>query len=188
MKIFVSSIEGDASPDGNGTIKFAKGIELGHVFKLGTTYSEPMGGTFLDENGRSKPYIMGCYGIGVSRILAAVAEQFNDEYGLKWPKKIAPFDVHLIAVNLKDESQKELAEELYNVLKSYRYDVLYDDRPERAGVKFADSDLIGLPIRITVGKKASEGIVEIKFRQTGETAEWQKEELTEKLQAFFTAE
>ncbi len=181
-------IEGDASPDGNGTIKFARGIELGHVFKLGTTYSEPMGGTFLDENGRSKPYIMGCYGIGVSRILAAVAEQFNDEYGLKWPKKIAPFDVHLIAVNLKDESQKELAEELYSVLKSYRYDVLYDDRPERAGVKFADSDLIGLPVRITVGKKASEGIVEIKFRQTGETAEWQKEELTEKLQAFFTAE
>jgi len=181
-------LEGDASPDGNGTIKFAKGIELGHVFKLGTTYSEPMGGTFLDENGRSKPYIMGCYGIGVSRILAAVAEQFNDEYGLKWPKKIAPFDVHLIAVNLKDESQKELADELYSVLKSYRYDVLYDDRPERAGVKFADSDLIGLPIRITVGKRASEGIVEIKFRQTGETAEWQKEELTEKLQAFFTAE
>ncbi len=181
-------LEGDASPDGNGTIKFARGIELGHVFKLGTTYSEPMGGTFLDENGRSKPYIMGCYGIGVSRILAAVAEQFNDEYGLKWPKKIAPFDVHLIAVNLKDESQKELAEELYSVLKSYRYDVLYDDRPERAGVKFADSDLIGLPVRITVGKKASEGIVEIKFRQTGETAEWQKEELTEKLQAFFTAE
>lgn len=181
-------LEGDASPDGNGTIKFARGIELGHVFKLGTTYSEPMGGTFLDENGRSKPYIMGCYGIGVSRILAAVAEQFNDEYGLKWPKKIAPFDVHLIAVNLKDESQKELADELYSVLKSYRYDVLYDDRPERAGVKFADSDLIGLPVRITVGKRASEGIVEIKFRQTGETAEWQKEELTEKLQAFFTAE
>lgn len=181
-------LEGDASPDGKGTIKFAKGIELGHIFKLGTTYSEPMGGTFLDENGRSKSYIMGCYGIGVSRILAAVAEQFNDEYGLKWPKKIAPFDVHLIAVNLKDESQKELADELYSVLKSYRYDVLYDDRPERAGVKFADSDLIGLPIRITIGKRASEGIVEIKFRQTGETAEWQKEELTEKLQAFFTAE
>ena len=181
-------LEGDVSPDGNGTIKFAKGIELGHIFKLGTTYSEPMGGTFLDENGRSKPYIMGCYGIGVSRILAAVAEQFNDENGLKWPKKIAPFDVHLIAVNLKDESQKELADELYSILKSYRYDVLYDDRPERAGVKFADSDLIGLPIRITVGKRASEGIVEIKFRQTGETAEWQKEEITEKLQAFFTAE
>ena len=180
--------EGDASPDGTGKIKFAKGIELGHIFKLGTTYSEPMEGTFLDENGRAKPYIMGCYGIGVSRILAAVAEQFNDENGLKWPKKIAPFDIHLITVNVKDDSQRELADELYTILKSYRYDVLYDERPERVGVKFADSDLIGLPVRIIVGKRASEGIVEIKFRQTGESAEWQKEELTEKLQAFFTAE
>jgi len=180
--------EGDTSPDGNGKIKFAKGIELGHIFKLGTTYSEPMEGTFLDENGRAKPYIMGCYGIGVSRILAAVAEQFNDENGLKWPKKIAPFDIHLITVNVKDDSQRELADELYTILKSYRYDVLYDERPERVGVKFADSDLIGLPVRITVGKRASEGIVEVKFRQTGESAEWQKEELTEKLQAFFTAE
>lgn len=180
--------EGDASPDGNGTIKFAKGIEVGHIFKLGTTYSEPMEGTFLDENGKSKPYIMGCYGIGVSRILAAVAEQFNDENGLKWPTKLAPYDVHLIAVNVKDESQKELADELYSLLKSYRYEVLYDDRPERAGVKFADSDLIGLPIRLTIGKKSSEGIVEVKFRQTGETIEWQKEEITEKLQGFFSAQ
>ncbi|MEK3935045.1 proline--tRNA ligase [Sporosarcina sp. FSL W7-1349] len=177
--------EGDPSPDGNGTIKFAKGIEVGHIFKLGTTYSEPMGGTFLDENGKSKPYIMGCYGIGVSRIMSAVAEQFNDDNGLKWPKKLAPYDIHLVAVNMKDEAQKELADELYNILKSYRYDVLYDDRPERAGVKFADSDLIGLPLRITVGKKASEGIVEVKFRQSGDSTEWQKEELTEKLQAFF---
>ena len=180
--------EGDVSPDGNGIIKFAKGIELGHIFKLGTSYSESMEGTFLDENGKAKPYIMGCYGIGVSRILAAVAEQFNDENGLKWPKKLAPYDVHLIAVNVKDESQTELANELYSVLKSYRYEVLYDDRPERAGVKFADSDLIGLPVRLTIGKKASEGIVEVKFRQTGETAEWQKEEITEKLQGFFSAE
>lgn len=180
--------EGDTSPDGVGTIKFAKGIEVGHIFKLGTTYSEPMEGTFLDENGKAKPYIMGCYGIGVSRILAAVAEQFNDENGLKWPKNLSPYDVHLIAVNVKDETQKELADELYSVLKSYRYEVLYDDRPERAGVKFADSDLIGLPIRLTVGKKASEGIVEVKFRQTGETTEWQKEEITEKLQGFFSAQ
>ena len=165
-----------------------KGIEVGHIFKLGTTYSESMEGTFLDENGKAKPYIMGCYGIGVSRILAAVAEQFNDDNGLKWPKKLAPFDVHLIAVNVKDESQTELADELYSVLKSYRYEVLYDDRPERAGVKFADSDLIGLPVRLTIGKKAAEGIVEVKFRQTGETAEWQKEEITEKLQGFFSAE
>ena len=178
-------LEGDASPDGNGTIKFAKGIEVGHIFKLGTTYSESMEATFLDENGKAKPFIMGCYGIGVSRIMAAVAEQYNDDNGLKWPTKLAPFDVHLIAVNVKDESQKGLADELYKLLKSYRYDVLYDDRPERAGVKFADSDLIGLPVRITIGKKASDGIVEVKFRQSGESFEWRKEEITEKLQAIF---
>ncbi|MCZ2258788.1 proline--tRNA ligase [Sporosarcina sp. G11-34] len=180
--------EGDLTPDGEGTVKFARGIEVGHIFKLGTTYSEPMQGTFLDENGRSKPYLMGCYGIGVSRIMAAVAEQFNDESGLKWPKNLAPFNIHLVAVNMKDEKQKELADELYKLLKSYRFEVLYDDRAERAGVKFADSDLIGLPIRITIGKKASEGIVEVKFRESGESTEWPKEEITEKLQAFFGAE
>jgi prolyl-tRNA synthetase len=177
--------EGDDSPDGEGKIKFAKGIEVGHIFKLGTTYSEPMEATFLDENGKAKPFLMGCYGIGVSRILSAVAEQFNDENGLKWPTNLAPYDIHLVPVNVKDESQKALADELYKLLKSYRYEVLYDDRPERAGVKFADSDLIGLPLRITIGKKASEGIVEVKFRQSGESAEWQKEEITEKLQSFF---
>ena len=180
--------EGDLTPDGEGTVKFARGIEVGHIFKRGTTYSEPMQGTFLDENGRSKPYLMGCYGIGVSRIMAAIAEQFNDESGLKWPKNLAPFNIHLVAVNMKDEKQKELADELYKLLKSYRFEVLYDDRAERAGVKFADSDLIGLPIRITIGKKASEGIVEVKFRESGESTEWPKEEITEKLQAFFGAE
>lgn len=179
--------EGDASPDGNGTIRFAKGIEVGHIFKLGTTYSESMEATYLDENGKAKPFIMGCYGIGVSRIMAAVAEQYNDDNGLKWPAKLAPFDIHVIAVNVKDDTQVGLAEELYTILKSYRYDVLYDDRPERAGVKFADSDLIGLPVRITVGKKAVDDIVEVKFRQTGESFEWRKEEITEKLQAFFGA-
>lgn len=178
--------EGDASPDGNGTIQFAKGIEVGHIFKLGTTYSESMAATFLDDQGKAKPFIMGCYGIGVSRIMAAVAEQYNDENGLKWPTKLAPFDVHLVTVNVKDDSQVGLAEELYTILKSYRYDVLYDDRPERAGVKFADSDLIGLPVRITIGKKAADGIVEVKFRQTGDSFEWRKEEITEKLQAFFS--
>ena len=180
--------EGDVTPDGNGTIKFAKGIEVGHIFKLGTTYSQPMEATYLDKNGRTQPYQMGCYGIGVSRIMAAVAEQFNDENGLKWPKNLAPFDIHLIAVNIKDEQQKALADGLYKLLKSYRFEVLYDDRDERAGVKFADSDLIGLPIRITVGKKASEGIVEVKYRASGVSTEWPKEEITEKLQAFFGAE
>lgn len=178
-------MEGDPSPDGTGTIRFARGIEVGHIFKLGTTYSEPMEGTFLDNNGRQQPYIMGCYGIGVSRLLSAMAEQFNDDDGLKWPKNLAPADLHLIPVNMKDDDQRELAEELYGLLSSYRYNVLFDDRAERPGVKFADSDLIGLPIRLTVGKKAAEGIVEVKFRATGETAEWKKEELTDKLRSFF---
>lgn len=173
--------EGDPSPDGNGQIKFAKGIEVGHVFKLGTKYSEAMNATFLDENGRSQPMIMGCYGIGVSRTLAAVAEQFNDEKGLVWPVNLAPYQVHLIPVNMKDESQAELAEKLYGELKKQGMDVLMDDRHERAGVKFADSDLIGLPVRVTVGKKASDGIVEVKIRKTGEVLEMETVELVEKL-------
>ena len=171
--------EGDPSPDGNGTILFAKGIEVGHVFKLGTRYSEAMEATFLDENGRSKPMIMGCYGIGVSRTMAAIAEQFNDENGLLWPRNIAPFDLHLIAVNMKDDTQSALAEELYSKLKQTGYDVLLDDRQERPGVKFADSDLIGLPIRMTIGKRAAEGIVEVKVRKTGEMQEVHKDELIE---------
>jgi len=163
--------EGDPSPDGNGTIMFAKGIEVGHVFKLGTRYSEAMGATFLDENGRTQPMIMGCYGIGVSRTLAAVAEQYNDEKGFVWPSALAPFDVHIIPVNVKKTEQRELAESIYNSLRNQKLSALYDDRDERPGVKFADSDLIGLPIRITVGKRANEGIVELKVRKTGETLE-----------------
>ncbi|MCA9725551.1 MAG: proline--tRNA ligase, partial [Kurthia sp.] len=176
---------GDPSPDGEGTIKFAEGIEVGHVFKLGTKYSDSMKATFLDENGRAQPFIMGCYGIGVSRILSAVAEQCQDSYGFVWPKQIAPYDVHLISVNPKDEAQLELGEELYKLLKSYRYDVLFDERAERAGVKFTDADLIGLPVRITVGKKASEGIVEVKIRHSGETFECAKEEVVDRINNIF---
>jgi len=128
---------------------------------------------------------MGCYGIGVSRILAAVAEHFQDENGFTWPTQLAPYDIHVVPVNTKDEAQVALADELYGLLKSYRYDVLLDDRAERAGVKFADADLIGLPVRVTVGKKAIEGIVEVKFRQTGETFEWKKEEVIDHLNEFF---
>lgn len=176
--------EGDPSPDGNGTIVFAKGIEVGHVFKLGTRYSEAMNAVFLDENGRTQPMIMGCYGIGVSRTMAAVAEQFNDENGLVWPQNISPFDVHLIAINMKDNEQAALAEELYTNLKTSGLDVLLDDRQERPGVKFADSDLIGLPVRITVGKKASEGIVEVKIRKNGEMQEIHKDQLAEALKTI----
>ena len=177
--------QGDPSPDGQGIIKFAEGIEVGHIFKLGTTYSEKLNATFLDEQGKAQPYIMGCYGIGVSRILAAVAEHFQDENGFVWPAQLAPYDLQLVPVNAKDEAQVQLADELYGVLKSYRYEVLYDDRAERAGVKFADADLIGLPVRITVGKKASEGLVEVKFRSTGESAEWAKEEVVDRLNEYF---
>lgn len=180
--------EGEPSPDGLGKILFAEGIEIGRIRKYGSEISERMKGNFLDDHGRSKPFEMGCYRLGVSRLLAAIAEQFNDENGLKWPKHLAPFDIHLVPVNMKDETQKQIADEMYAILESYRYDVLYDDRQERAGVKFADSDLIGLPVRITIGKRADENIVEVTFRQSGETNEWQKEEVLEKLQSFFSAE
>ncbi|MCZ0755426.1 proline--tRNA ligase [Anoxybacillus sp. J5B_2022] len=171
--------EGDPSPDGKGTIRFARGIEVGHVFKLGTRYSEAMNATYLDENGRMQTMIMGCYGIGVSRLLAAIAEQFGDENGLVWPVSVAPFHVHLISINSKNDEQRELANEWYEKLGQAGLEVLYDDRPERPGVKFADSDLIGIPVRVTVGKRAGEGVVELRVRQTGESMEVHVNELVE---------
>ncbi|MGD6803056.1 proline--tRNA ligase [Rossellomorea aquimaris] len=177
--------EGDPSPDGEGTIRFAKGIEVGHVFKLGTRYSDAMGAQYLDENGRSQSMIMGCYGIGVSRTLAAAAEQYSDENGLQWPSSLTPFDAHIIPVNIKNDDQRGLAELLYAQLKEHRFDVLLDDRQERPGVKFTDSDLIGIPFRITVGKKAADGVVEVKVRKSGEVIEVHKDELAAKLQELF---
>ncbi|MFV0559766.1 MAG: proline--tRNA ligase [Enterococcus sp.] len=173
--------EGDPSPDGNGVLAFTKGIEIGHIFKLGTRYSESMGATVLDENGREKPVIMGSYGIGVSRLLAAIVEQSVNENGINWPQGIAPFDLHIVQMNVKDENQTNLTNEVEEAMKAAGYEVLVDDRNERAGVKFADSDLIGCPIRITVGKKAADGIVEVKIKKTGEMVEVRKEELTSTL-------
>ena len=173
--------EGEIAPDGN-PIKFTNGIEIGHIFKLGTGYSEKMGAQVLNENGRLVDMIMGCYGIGVSRLLSAVAEQNADEYGLVWPDSIAPFDVHVIPVNAKKKDQLEMAEQITKDLEDSGLDVLIDDRKERAGVKFADSDLIGIPLRVTVGKKAREGIVEIKIRKTGETVEVKAEEVNNTVQ------
>ncbi|MCY7770368.1 proline--tRNA ligase [Bacillus haynesii] len=169
--------EGDPSPDGNGTIRFAKGIEVGQVFKLGTRYSEAMDATYLDENGRAQPMLMGCYGIGISRTLSAIVEQHHDDKGLIWPLEVTPYDLHILALNMKNDTQAQLAEKLYADFKANGYDVLFDDRAERAGVKFADSDLIGLPIRITVGKRADEGVVEVKIRKTGESFEVAADEL-----------
>ncbi|MFT8871331.1 MAG: proline--tRNA ligase [Sporolactobacillus sp.] len=158
---------GDPSPDGKGTICFAKGIEIGQIFKLGTKYSEAMHAYFLDENGKSKPLIMGCYGIGISRTLSAVCEQYHDEKGLIWPKSLAPFTVHLITMNTKQPAQMQLSEQIYQTLQEHGYDVLWDERSERAGVKFAESDLLGCPLQIVVGKRADEGWFEIGLRKDG---------------------
>ena len=186
--------EGEISPDGQGILKFARGIEIGHIFKLGTRYSDSMNANVLDENGRAVPLIMGCYGIGVSRLLSAVMEQharlfvnktpkgeFRYAWGINFPKELAPFDVHLIPVNVKDEEALTLTDQIEANLLSAGYEVLVDDRNERAGVKFSDSDLIGLPIRVTVGKKAAEGIVEVKIKATGDTIEVHADNLLETL-------
>lgn len=161
-------LEGEPLSDGSGPARFAEGIEVGQVFKLGTKYSESMNATFLDNQGKAQPLLMGCYGIGVSRTLSAIVEQNNDENGIIWPKSVTPFDLHLITINPKKDDQRELADQIYTQLKE-NYDVLYDDRKERAGVKFNDADLIGLPVRVVVGKNAAEGIVEVKRRDTGES-------------------
>ena len=187
--------EGEISPDGQGILKFARGIEIGHIFKLGTRYSESMNATVLDENGRAVPVVMGCYGIGVSRLLSAVMEQharlfvnktpkgdYRYVWGINFPKELAPFDVHLIPINVKDEEALALTEQLEAELFKAGYEVLTDDRKERAGVKFSDSDLIGLPIRVTVGKKAADGIVAVKIKATGDTIEVNVENLLETLE------
>ncbi|MYL33179.1 proline--tRNA ligase [Pontibacillus yanchengensis] len=176
--------EGDPSPDGQGTIQFAKGIEVGHVFKLGEFYAEKMNATYLDENGKANTLIMGCYGIGISRTMASIVEQYHDENGITWPKQIAPYQVHLLALNIKKEDQKELADRIYETLKQAGIEVLYDDRKERAGVKFADSDLIGIPLRITVGKHAGEGYVECKERASGEQSDVHEGDLLDQITSF----
>ena len=140
-----------------------------------------MGANVLDANGRSIPMIMGCYGIGISRLLSAIIEQNHDDNGMIWPRSIAPFDIHVVPVNVKNETQRTLAEDIEKLLQDAGYQVLLDDRKERAGVKFADSDLMGLPVRITVGKKADDGIVEIKLRKSGETVEVKVDELVDSL-------
>ncbi|WP_373808761.1 proline--tRNA ligase [Streptococcus ferus] len=186
--------EGEVSPDGQGILKFARGIEIGHIFKLGTRYSDSMGAQILDENGRSLPIIMGSYGIGVSRILSAVIEQharifvnktakgeFRFAWGINFPKELAPFDVHLITVNVKDTDALSVTKTVEKILEDANYSVLTDDRNERVGSKFSDSDLIGLPIRVIVGKKASDGIVEVKIKSTGDTIEINVDNLLETL-------
>ncbi len=174
--------EGDACPRCGKPVKMTRGIEAGQVFTLGTKYSEALQATFLDENGKEKPLIMGCYGIGVSRTMAAAIEQNNDEYGIIWPRAIAPYEVLVVPVNAKTPEQLALAEEIYTELQQAGADVLLDDRKERAGVKFKDADLIGYPLRVTIGPKAlEENQIEVKIRKNGETYNFTREEYKEKV-------
>lgn len=169
--------EGDVSPDGIGELQFSTGIEIGHIFKLGTRFSETMDATVLDQNGRPVPVIMGSYGIGISRLLTAITEQTADEKGLNWPASISPFDVHIVPINYSNEDQRALTDELTELFRNEGHEVLVDDRNERPGVKFTDAELIGIPIRVTVGKKAADGVVELTIRQTDEMVETKKEDI-----------
>lgn len=156
---------GDMAPDGSGELKMRRGIEVGQIFGLGTKYSESLGAGFLDENGVKKPFWMGSYGVGISRTVTAIIEQNYDEFGIIWPINIAPYEVIITVVNTADEAQVKVAEDLYKEL-SKDFTVLIDDRKERAGVKFNDRDLIGIPLRITVGKGVAEDKVEFSIRKT----------------------
>lgn len=166
---------GDPCPHCGSSLKTARGIEAGQVFKLGTKYSEALHAVYLDENGREKPMVMGCYGVGVSRTMAAAIEQNSDEHGIIWPAAIAPFTVTIVPINAKDEAQMELAEQIYADLQAAGIEVLLDDRKERAGVKFKDADLIGYPVRITIGPKSvNEDAIEVKVRRSGEVFVYSK--------------
>ncbi len=165
---------GDPSPDGKGTLEIARGIEVGHIFQLGNKYSSAMGATYLDESGQSQVMEMGCYGIGVSRIVAAAIEQNHDDRGIIFPAAMAPFQVVVVALGLaKSAAVKETAERLYADLQAAGIDVLFEDRDERPGVMFADMELMGIPHRITVGDRAlANGEVEYKCRRSGEGGNW----------------
>ena len=177
----ILAIEGDEAFDGSGTYKAARGIEVGNIFQLGTKYSEALEANFLDQNGVAKPFIMGSYGIGISRSISAVVEQYHDDKGIIWPTSVAPFEVIITLINSNNEDQAKLADEIYEKFKAKRIDVILDDRKERPGVKFNDRDLIGIPYRITVGKDASEGVVEYSTRKEMENEKISADEAIEKI-------
>lgn len=172
--------EGELCPCCNKPLKVTRGIEVGNIFQLGTKYSKPMNATYTDENGEDKPFIMGCYGIGVTRTAAAAIERYHDDFGIVWPKEIAPYHVDVVPVNTEDEEQMQVALEIYNKLLNMGVEVVIDDRADRAGVKFKDSELIGFPYRITVGKTIKEGLVEFKCRKTGNVEKLTMDEAVEK--------
>lgn len=177
--------EGDLCPKCGEPLKIARGIEVGNIFQLGTKYSKSLNATFLDENGKERHFVMGSYGVGVSRTMAAIIEQNHDEKGIIWPLSVAPYHVIITIVSTKKEEQVNLGEKLYKELMDKGIEVLLDDRNERPGVKFNDADLIGIPIRITVGRKASENIVEFVLRGTDQKIEISSDEVYERIKAEF---
>ncbi|MBF0489011.1 MAG: proline--tRNA ligase [Candidatus Omnitrophica bacterium] len=187
--IWVNTINGEVVKDVDGTAPSLAGdwvkkvaIELGHIFQLGTKYSDSLGAVFLDEDGKQKPMIMGCYGIGVSRLIAAIIELNSDQAGIIWPKDVAPFDVELLPVQASDPVAMELAQSYYTELKAAGVDVLMDDRDESAGRKFNDADLIGIPLRVIIGKRMlAQNQVEIKDRRTGVMTAVSKDNLKEEI-------
>jgi len=161
--------KGDKCAKCGKELTFHRGIEVGHTFKLGLKYSKAMKASYLDEAGKENLIVMGCYGIGVSRILAATIEQSNDENGIIWPVALAPYQVSIVPVNYDDEQTKKIADDIYSKLTAAGVEVILDDRPERAGIKFKDADLIGIPFRITIGEKnLKDGKVELKARRDGQ--------------------
>ena len=179
----------DKCPRCGGGIKFARGIEVGHVFKLGTKYSKAMKAVYLDKDGQEKIMIMGCYGIGIGRTVAAGIEQNYDENGIVWPMPLAPYHVIITPVNVNEKNIMDAAENLYNSIKALGIDVIFDDRDERAGVKFKDAELIGIPLRITIGQKnLSQGNVELKIRKTGENKLYSLQEIVQKIKQIIEQE
>ena len=174
-------VEGDPCPQCGSPLKVKRGLELGHIFLLGTRYSEPMKAYFTDPEGNEKPIIMGCYGIGISRIMAAIVEQYHDEKGIKWPTPVAPFELEIMCLNMSDDELVKTAEKLYMEAEERGIEVIYDDREESAGFKFADADLVGFPYRIVVGKKVKDGKVELQKRATGERWDVPIEEVISKV-------
>ena len=182
---FKNVCESDKCTKCGSHFEIARGVEVGHIFKLGTKYSEAMGATFVDKDGKSKPIIMGCYGIGVERTAAAIIEQHHDENGIVWPLSVAPYQLVVVPVNIKKPEQMEAAEKIYNEFKAMGVEVLLDDRDERVGVKFKDNELIGIPMRITVGKDITEGKVEFKLRKEAEKELVSVEDLKAKIEEEF---
>ena len=178
-------VEGDSCPACGEPLKMARGIEVGNIFQLGTKYSTSLGATFLDVNGKEKPFVMGSYGVGVSRTVAAIVEQYHDEKGINWPLVAAPYHAIITVVNSKNDEQAELGEKLYSMLTSIGVETLLDDRNERVGVKFNDRDLIGVPVQITVGKRAAEGVVEFSLRSSDNKEEITVDELKGKIEGVF---